>query len=129
MKKMFFAIPLVIVLLSLTIAWVGAGMDLDDPKLCVEGKWLLVDAALPSGVRVTVPEEAVYGNQRQGRCKTPGPDVPLITAVKERGEHHRMVVFVDGKQATTPTVTVSYGQETQVKKNTKGMMVFTFTVR
>jgi hypothetical protein len=107
-----------------------AGMGAEDPKLCVEGKWLLVDAAPPSAVKVIVPEDTRYGNQRQGGCRTPGPNVPMITVVVERGEHHVMRVQVDGKFASKPTVRVTYGDAVRVQRNDgKGNLNFLFVVR
>jgi hypothetical protein len=130
MKKLIFVFALVAVLLSLSLPVVLAGMDFEDPALCVEGKWLLVDAAHPGAIKVTVPEDARYGNQQQGGCTTPGPDVPLIQVVKERGERHVMRVWVDGKQASTPQVTVSYGDAVHVKPNNgKGALNFWFLVK
>jgi hypothetical protein len=117
MKRWLFVIPLVVVLMAMAVPLVGASMDDDDPKLCVEGKWLLVNAGAVSAIKVSVPEDARYGNQQQGGCKTPGPDVPLITVVKDRGERHVMQVMVDGKHATRPTITFSYGDQVQVKPN------------
>jgi hypothetical protein len=58
MKRLLVMLPLAVLLLALTLSWVGAGMDDDDPKLCVEGKWLVVNAASPAAVRVTLPEDA-----------------------------------------------------------------------
>jgi hypothetical protein len=130
MKKLLVVLPLALLLVALALTVVGAAMDDDDPKLCVNGKWLLVNAAHVSGIRVTVPEDARFGNQQQGGCTTPGPNVPLITAVRERGERHWMRVWVDGAQATTPTVTVSYGAATQVKRNNShGNLNFVFLVK
>ena len=117
MKKLLVVLPLVLALVVLTLPIVGAGMDDDDPKLCVEGKWLLVVVANPAAVQVTVPEDARFGNQRQGGCTTPGPAAPLITAVRERGEHHWMRVKVDGEHASEPQVTVSYGERVETKRN------------
>jgi hypothetical protein len=130
MKRWLFVIPLAVMLLALAVPLVGASMDDDDPKLCVEGQWLLVDAGAVSAIKVTVPEDARYGNQQEGGCKTAGPNVPLITAVKERGEHHVMRVTVDGKHATKPTVTFSYNNVVQVKPNRgNGILQVTFNVR
>jgi hypothetical protein len=116
MKKLLVVLPLAILLVALTISWAGAGMDYEDPKLCVEGKWLLVIVADPSAITVSLPEDVRYGNQQQGRCSTPGPNAPLITQVNARGHGSQMRVQVDGARAT-PTVTVSYGADTQVRKN------------
>ena len=130
MKKLLVVLPLAVLLVASLLTIVGAAMDDDDPKLCVNGKWLLVDAAPVSGIRVTVPEDVRFGNQQQGGCTTPGPNVPLITAVRERGERHWMRVWVDGDHASRPTVTVSYGAATQVKRNNShGNLNFVFLVR
>jgi len=128
MKKMFFALTLMVMLLSMTFASVGAAEEWDDPKLCVNGEWLLVIAAKPSAVKVYVPEDARYGDQRQGGCKTPGPNVPLITNVVKRGERNFMLVLVDGKFATTPTVTASYGRISEVRRN-NGKQTLTYLFR
>ena len=57
MKKLLVVLPLAVLLVVSLLTIVGAAMDDDDPKLCVNGKWLLVDAAPVSGIRVTVPED------------------------------------------------------------------------
>ena len=130
MKKLLVVLPLAVLLLALMLSIAGAGMDDEDPKLCVEGKWLVVKDAHPAGVRVTLPEDARYGNAQQGGCTTDGPNVPYIQVVKERGEKHWMRVRVDGKQASQPTVTVSYGAALQTKLNNgKGALNFVFFVR
>ncbi len=130
MKKLLVVLPLAVLLFASMLTIVGAAMDDEDPKLCVEGKWLLVNAAPVSSIRVTVPEDARYGNQQQGGCTTPGPNVPLITAVRERGERHVMRVWVDGAQASKPTVTAAYGAQTQVKRNNgRGNLNFIFFVK
>jgi len=130
MKKLPYVIPLAALLVALTIAFAGAGMEYEDPALCVEGKWLLVNAAHPSAIRVTVPEDARYGDQQAGGCQTSMPGIPLIQVVKERGEHHIMRVWVDGSQATTPTVTATYGDAVRVKHNSgRGNLNFLFVVR
>jgi len=130
MKKLLVVLPLVALLFAVALPIVGASMDDEDPKLCVEGKWLLVVAAKPAAVRVTVPENARYGNQQQGGCTTPGPAVPLITVVRERGEGHWMRVWVDGDRASKPTVTASYGAQSQTKRNNgHGNLNFVLFVR
>ena len=63
MKKMFFVLPLAVLLLTLTIGVAAARYNYEDPALCVSGKWLLVDAASRAGVTVFVPEDTPYGNQ------------------------------------------------------------------
>ncbi len=130
MKKLIFALTLTVMLLSMTFAAVGAGVEWDDPKLCVNGEWLLVIAAKPSAIKVYVPEDARYGDQRQGGCKTPGPNVPVITNVVKRGERDAMLVLVDGKFATTPTVEASYKGVKQVRPNNgKQTLVYLFRLR
>jgi hypothetical protein len=130
MKNLLVVLPLVVVLLVLTLPIVGAGMDDDDPKLCVEGKWLLVADAPPTGVKVYLPEDARYGNAQQGDCATPGPEVPYIQIIKERGNPNTMRVWVDGKQASQPSVTAVYGAATQVKANNgKGALTFNFALK
>jgi len=117
MRKWFVVLPLAVLLVALTLSWAGAGMDYEDPKLCVEGKWLTVEAADPAGVTVFLPEGVRYGDQQQGGCATPGPNVPLLTAVVQRGEHHWMRVQVDGARASRPVVRVTYGSVTEVRAN------------
>ncbi|MCI0475019.1 MAG: hypothetical protein L0Y55_02120 [Anaerolineales bacterium] len=130
MKKWLVVLPLAILLMALTISWAGAGMDYEDPKLCVEGKWLLVNAAHPSGVKVFLPEGTRYGNAAQGGCATPGPDVPMIQVVVVRGEHHWMRVQVDGAQATRPVVRTSYGTFTETRfNNGRNTLNFLFRVK
>lgn len=128
MKKMMYATMLAVMLLSLSFAVVGAGFDFEDPKLCVNGEWLLVIAAHPSGVQVTLPRDAKYGDQRAGGCKTPGPNVPLITNVVKRGERGVMTVKVDGKLASMPVVKASYDHQYRVERN-NGKQTLNFVFR
>jgi hypothetical protein len=129
-KKLLVVLPLAVLLVALTISWVGAGMDYEDPKLCVEGKWLLVNAAHPAGVKVFVPEGTRYGDQQQGGCSTPGPDVPMITNVVPRGGGHVMRVQVDGAQASRPLVKAKYGVVTEARfNNGRSTLNFVFFVR
>ena len=130
MKKTVFMLLMVVALLAWILPSALAGQAADDPKLCVEGKWLVLVAAPPSAVKVVVPEDTRYGNQQQGGCRTPGPDVPLMTVVIERGEHHLMHVQVDGRYASTPTVRASYGDAVRVERNNgRGKVNFLFFVR
>lgn len=129
MKKMLFVSVLAVALMLFALPIVSAGMDFDDPALCVNGQWLLVDAAQPSGIKVVVPDDAYYGNQQAGKCKTPAPAPHLITNVKEGNAEHLMMVWVDGSQASTPTITASYGKEVQTKRNNGKLVVFAFLVR
>ncbi|MBI5649404.1 MAG: hypothetical protein HZC40_02990 [Chloroflexi bacterium] len=127
MKKLVLALMLVVVLVPMSFAIVGAGEMWDDPKLCVNGEWLLVDAGANQAIKVVVPQGTRYGDQKAGGCKTAGPNVPLIKNVTARGNGDDMMVFVDGKYATRPTVTVSYDGDVQVKKNNgKQTLVFKF---
>lgn len=117
MKKLLFGLPLAVLMIlgSLTVA--SAGVDWEDPALCVDGQWLLIDAAHSSAVTVFVPEDTRYGDQKAGGCKTPGPAVPLITNVKARGDGHAMRIEVNGKFASTPMVKATYGKSAQIERN------------
>lgn len=129
MKKHVFVLALAVMLMSLSLPIASAAMDFEDPALCVNGKWLLVDAALPSAIKVVVPDDARYGDQIAGGCKTPAPVDLAITVVKEGNAQHLMQVWVDGSKASVPTLTVAYGDEVKTKKNNGKPMVFTFFVR
>lgn len=129
MKKLIVVFALVAALTTLSLSFATAAMDFEDPALCVNGKWLLVDAAHPSAVQVFVPDDARYGDQKAGGCKTPAPVNVYLTAVKETNAEHLMRVWVDGSQASTPSITVSYGNAVETKKNTGKWMMFTFLVR
>jgi hypothetical protein len=130
MKKTVFMLLMVVALLAWTLPVALAGSNAEDPKLCVEGKWLVVVAAPTTAVKVMVPEDTHYGNQQQGGCRTPGPNVPQITAVVERGEHHLMHVQVDGQFASKPTVKATYGDAVRVERNDgRGNVNFLFFVR
>jgi hypothetical protein len=127
MKKLMYATMLAVMLLSLSFAVVGADFDFEDPKLCVNGEWLLVIAAHPQGVQVALPRDAKYGDQRAGGCKTPGPNVPLITNVVRHGERNVMVVQVNGKLASQPVVKASYDGQNRIERNNgKRMIKFVF---
>ena len=126
---MLFVSALAVALLMFAIPIVSAGMDFDDPALCVNGTWLLVDAAAPSAIQVRVPDDARYGDQRAGRCRTQQPAPHLITNVKEGNAEHLMMVWVDGSKASTPNITVTYGNDVQTKKNNGKVVVFTVHVR
>ncbi len=116
MKKLWIVLPLIVLMISLTLTIASAGVDWEDPALCVAGQWLLVDAARPSAVTVFIPEDTPYGNQIAGGCATPGPAVPILQVVKERGGH-AMKVQIKGMNATTPTLKVSYRDAVQIKAN------------
>lgn len=116
MKKLLFVLPLAVLMLSLTLTIASAGVDWEDPALCVNGQWLIVDAAQPSAVTVSLPEGTRYGDQTAGGCAIAGPVVPLIQVIKERGGDN-MKVQVNGKNATTPNVKASFGNDLQIKSN------------
>lgn len=129
MKKLIVILPLALVLLTLTLGIAGASYGYADPALCLNGKWLVVNAADASAVTVFVPEDSQYGDQAAGGCKTPGPNVPIIQTVKEKGEHHLVLVQIDGKHASTPSVSVSYGDRKEVQPNNgKGKLNFLFMI-
>lgn len=126
MKKLLFVLPLAVLMIALTLTVASAGVDWEDPALCVNGQWLLIDAATPEAVTVSLPEGTQYGDQIAGGCATAGPAVPLVQVINERGGH-AMKVQVDGKNATTPNVTASFGASTQTKSNNgKQMLNFKF---
>jgi hypothetical protein len=129
MKKTLFVMVLVVALMTLVIPVVSASWDYDDPALCVNGQWLLVDAAAPSGIQVVVPDDAVYGNKEAGHCAQPAPVTGVITKVKEGDADHLMTVWVAGSVASKPTITVSYGNTVRTKPNTGRLMMFLFYVR
>jgi hypothetical protein len=110
------------------VAVVPAFADLEwaDPALCVNGKWLMVDAANNSAIEVQLPRDAAYGDQAAGHCATPAP-APLLpmSQVKVRGNDHAMLVVVDGAQAS-PRLTVSYGRQSETRRNRGNDMHFEF---
>jgi len=129
MKKMLVVLPLAMLLVTLTIGVASARYHFADPALCVAGKWLVIDAADTSAVKVLVPEDTPYGDQITGGCTSPGPDVPLVNIVKERGRGPIMLVQVDGKNASTPTVQVSYGSASFTRPNHgRGTLNFVFAL-
>jgi hypothetical protein len=125
MKKL--SLLFAVVLAFVSIGTVRAGFDWADPSLCVEGKWLVIDAAHADGVEVVLPEHSAYGDQKAGHCKTPAP-APLLamSSVKVRGEANFIKVMVDGKFASTPMVTVTYGDAVKTAQNHGDKMYFTF---
>jgi hypothetical protein len=125
MKKFSILIALALMLVSVSVTF--ADLEFEDPALCVNGEWLVIDAAKSSAVKVTVPRGAHYGNQREGRCRTPAP-APVLpkSSVTERGNGHLMFVEINGRGASKPTVTASYAGVTFVKQNHGGMIKFKF---
>jgi hypothetical protein len=116
MKKLILTTMLLGLVFALSLSVVSAGEDWSDPVLCVAGQWLVVDAAKDSAVHIVIPDNTPYGNE--GKCKTPAPG-PLFVkdVVKEIGRGHTILVTVNGRQASTPTVTVSYGKVSTTKRN------------
>ena len=134
MKKNVFVLLNVAVLLALTLTSVAAACPGgDDPTICVNGQWLTIDAASQNGISVRVPADARYGNQQQGGCQAPQPSgIPLLSSkvVKETGGGHQVKVQLDGKLASEPKVTVSYGSVSQTKSNNgKQTLNFNFDLR
>lgn len=128
MKKMLFVLPLAVLLFVTAFTLASAGADFEDPKLCVEGEWLLVDAAAPQSIAVVLPQNVHFGNQAEGGCKTPGPNVPLIKNVTTHGQRGQMLVKVEGALATNPII-ASYDGKTQTKKNEGKQVTFTFKLK
>jgi hypothetical protein len=128
-KKLLVVLPIALLLLTFTIGAASAGYAYEDPALCVAGQWLVVNAAHPSAVTVSVPKDVPYGDQQAGGCSDSNQDIPLLNVVRERGDEHNMFVKVEGKDATTPSVTVSYGDVEVTRKNSgKGILNFKFSV-
>ncbi len=124
MKKLALLLALLLALAS--FAPVFAELEWGDPALCVAGKWLVVDAAAPSAVELTVPEGTVYGDQVAGGCSTPAATAVLpLSVVTEKGGGHKLTVRVDGSSAS-PMVTVTYGSESQTQLNDGGTLKFKF---
>ena len=125
MKKFSILIALALMLISVSVTF--ADLEFEDPALCVNGEWLVINAATSTAIKVTVPRGTHYGNQQEGRCKTPAP-APVLPkhAVTERGNGHTMFVEIDGRNASKPIVTVSYDDVTFTEQNRGGMMKFKF---
>ncbi len=108
-----------------TFGTVSAGFGYEDPAICVEGQWLVIDAAAHQGVTIYVPEGTAYGDQEEGGCATDTTATVfkgMGGIIKSRGTGSKMLVMIEGKFAT-PTVTVTYGdQEPQILENTGGML-------
>lgn len=126
MKK--FSIIFAAFLLFTTFGMAQAALEWEDPALCVEGQWLVIDAADPMAVKIALPQGTHYGDQAAGRCKTPAP-APLLpnSAVTVRGHGETMMVMIDGDGASSP-VTVSYGGKTYVRNNHGETMRFKFEI-
>ncbi len=125
MRKL--SILFAVFLLVASFGMAHAELEWEDPVLCVAGQWLVVDAAHPQAVQVTVPQGTAYGDQAAGGCSTPAPLVPLLpnSAVTAKGGGSKMTVMVDGAEASSPVV-VSYGDVTQTHQNHGGKMKFKF---
>jgi hypothetical protein len=118
----------VFALVLVFVAVVPAFADLEwaDPALCVNGQWLMVDAAANSSIQVQLPHSASFGDQAAGQCTTPAPAPLLPTSqVTVRGNGAVMMVVVDGANAS-PSVTVSYGAQAGTHSNNGHDMHFGF---
>jgi hypothetical protein len=124
MKWLTAVFGLLLALVSVAPAF--ADLEWADPALCVNGKWLLIDAAATSAIQVRVPQDAAYGDQAAGHCRTaaPAPLLPL-SSVKAKGHGDTMTVVVDGSDAS-PVVTVSYGMRSETRRNHGREMRFEF---
>ncbi len=127
MKRIVLASLFVVLLLSLTFAFVSAGEIWDDPVLCVAGQWLTVDAGAQPAVTGYLPEGTPYGPQ--GGCTVPPPDDTFVTEVKTRAGGRVMVITVDGESASQPHVVVTYGEDIKVKNNNHQPLTFSFNLR
>ncbi len=124
MKKLIVLFTLALLLTTFGSAL--AYIEFDDPALCVDGQWLLVNAADQSAVHVFLPQGTPYGDE--GGCTTEPPAPVFIKdVVVETGRLHTMFVTVDGKKASE-TVTVSYEGKSRTLKNHGWMMLFPFSL-
>jgi hypothetical protein len=128
MKKFVLAAMLFGLLLVLGLSIVSAGEDWSDPVLCVNGQWLVVNAAKEAGVKVGVPNGTVYGEAGGCADAAPGP-VFVSNVVRENGNDHNMHVWVNGKLGS-PQVIVSYGGRIEIKNNNgKQTLVWKFVLK
>ena len=116
------------VALSLVALPAFADLEWADPSLCVNGKWLMINAADNSAIQVQLPEGSVYGDQAEGNCAT-AATAPVMSAsqVMVGGHGHSMTVVIDGGSASQP-VTVSYGDKSQTRHNSGHDMHFQFAL-
>jgi hypothetical protein len=127
MKKL--TILLIIVLMVISANTALASLDWMDPALCVAGQWLVVNAADESAVEIRLPEGTPFGSA--GNCTEPAPAPPFVTnVVTEKGGGNQVTVTItDPSQASTPSVTVTYGSATQTRDNSgKGQIKFKFSL-
>ncbi len=129
MKRLLFASLLVILMVALGASIVSAGESWEDPAVCINSHWLIVNAAAGTGVQVTIPVGAVYEPGSKTSCgKLPSGVLSTYDSgvVVVRGNSNQMQVKVNGAYAT-PQVTVSYNgrSQTQVNDGTK-TLVFKF---
>lgn len=124
MKRLTGVFAIMLVLFAVVPAF--ADLEWADPALCVNGQWLVVNAADNSSIQVQLPGSAAYGNQAAGQCATPAP-APILPAsqITVRGNGAVMMVVVDGANASQP-VTVSYGAQSNTRSNNGHSMHFGF---
>lgn len=124
MKK--FSIVFAAILLVVSAGMAQAALEWEDPALCIEGQWLVIDAAHISAIKVVVPEGTHYGSQAAGGCTTPAP-APLLplTVVNGRGHGDNLTVNIDGASAS-PVVKVRYGADQKSRVNHGEEMKFKF---
>lgn len=124
MKK--YSLLIAVFMLFASFGMAQAALEWEDPALCVDGHWLVIDAAHPMAVKIVVPQGTHFGDQAAGRCKTPAP-APLLpnSVVNVRGHNEMMTVTIDGDGASSP-VTVSYDGKTYVRTNHGETMNFKF---
>ena len=124
MKKLAFLMAAAFAFCAIAPAF--AQLEWEDPALCVNGKWLLIDSATMRAIEVVVPKGAAYGDQAAGGCATHAPASLLpLSQVKERGHDDGVRVWIDGREAS-PKVTVSYGDQSRTERNHGGVLYFRF---
>lgn len=119
MKTIVFASLLVVLSAALGISHVSAGESWEDPALCVNSQWLVVNAAAGTGVQVTLPQGTVYETGSKTSCGKLPSGVNLTFdsgVVVVRGSASQITVKVDGAYAT-PQLTVNYGSASQTQAN------------
>ena len=131
MKQVVVTTVLVALLLSVTFTVTSAGLGMEDPALCVAGKWLVVNSAAQSAVKVYVPRGTSYGDAAD--CGDPPSGVTALYpghVVKTKAGTNQMTVEINAKHASDP-ITVSYGTDqsyNDMKNLGKGRLYFTFNL-
>ncbi len=129
MKRIVFASLLAVLVLALGVNILFAGESWEDPALCVNSHWLIINAAAGSGVQVTLPQGTSYELGIKTSCgKLPSGVTSTYDAgvVVVRGNSDQITVKVDGAYAS-PEVIISYGgASVRLENNGTQTLVFQF---